>query len=335
VAKGGCGIVSAWHEVRSKMKTRRATRHEGRPEMFERMRRAHAVTRIRRHLAGWRPYLPVALGVLMLIASQSFWGIASAQVASTVLQRVRKIGVGPLSATAFTIEVDHRQYIVTTKHVVASLKGPEEAVTFCEHSATCQAIPVTVLRCDDPIDIAVLVPRTQQTAAVPFEPDSKGALLGQDMYFLGFPYADNSLATTTGDLTVAFIRKGTFAALHRRNDATVIYLDGRINPGFSGGPIVYRDLNRAGSEFKVAGVMSGLRSEVAPVFRPEPIDPSNIKAEDRANGLIVVAKDGRHFKLMPSGEVVRSSSDIVFGYAIDHAVDLIRKSQAKGPLVSE
>jgi hypothetical protein len=259
---------------------------------------------------------------------------ASAQIPSNVLLRVKKIEVGPNSGTAFTIEVDRRQYIVTAKHVVATLKGTDETVTLCETSMKCQPTQVTVLRCDDPIDIAVLVPKTQQTVTYPLEPALADTFLGQDMFFLGFPYGDNSLVTTFSSITVAFIRKATFSAQQCKGNATLLYLDGRNNVGFSGGPIVYQDLNQSGSVFKVAGVVSGFRPEIGDVFKPELIEESNIVPEDRAKGLIIDTVDGRHFKLNRTGNVVSLNSDIVVGYAIDHAVDLIRKSQTKGPVVS-
>jgi hypothetical protein len=76
--------------------------------------------------------LPSTLITIGCVATLSVFGImetVSAQIPSNVLLRVKKIEVGPSSGTAFTIEVDRRQYIVTAKHVVATLKGTDETVT--------------------------------------------------------------------------------------------------------------------------------------------------------------------------------------------------------------
>ena len=47
---------------------------------------------------------------------------AYAQVTSNVLLRVLMIRAGDKIGSAFTIDVDGRQYLVTAKHVVANLK---------------------------------------------------------------------------------------------------------------------------------------------------------------------------------------------------------------------
>lgn len=259
--------------------------------------------------------------------------MAESQITSNVLLRVKRIQVGAASGTIFTIEVDKRQYLITAKHVVAALKDKDKAA-LCE-GKKCAEIPVTVLRCADPIDIAVLVPELQQTISFPLEPELKGAVFGQDMFFLGYPYADNSLVTNVGEQTVAFIRKATFSAQQRSDEATVLYLDGRNNPGFSGGPIIFRDINQAGLVLKVAGVVSGFRHELGDVYKPEPIEAAQIKPEDWALGHIVRGANGQYSRLNPTGDVVKVNTDIVVGYAIDHAVELIRKNKAQGPLVKE
>ena len=260
--------------------------------------------------------------------------MAETYLTANILKRVKRIVVGTTSGTTFTIEVDQRQYLITAKHVVATLKDKGE-ITVCESSKNCTALPVKVLRCADPIDIAVLVPEQQQTVAFELEPASKGMVFGQDTYFLGFPYADSSLVTNiAGDETVAFIRKATLSAQQQVDGATVLYLDGRNNLGFSGGPIVFRDLNRPGNIIKVAGVVSGFRNEFADVYKTEQIERSQIKPEDRAAGRILELADGRVIKLTPMDDLtVPNNSDIVIGYAIDHAVDLIRASKVEGPLV--
>jgi hypothetical protein len=47
-----------------------------------------------------------------------------------------------------------------------------------------------------------------------------------------------------------------------------VLLDGYNNPGFSGGPIVYRDLNQSSTVIRLAGVVSGFRPEVVPMSMP-------------------------------------------------------------------
>jgi Trypsin-like peptidase domain len=176
----------------------------------------------------------VALGLLVGSGMTQSIGVTS-----NVLLRVKRIIAGPASGTAFTIEVDKRQHIVTAKHVVATLNGDTSTIQLCEDHNKCADVQVTVLRCDDPIDIAVLVPSHQVSITHKLEPELKGMIVGQDVYFVGFPYADYSLTTNTEIQSIGFVRKALFSAQERKPNYTRIYLDGRNNSGFSGGPVVY------------------------------------------------------------------------------------------------
>jgi hypothetical protein len=73
---------------------------------------------------------------------------------ANVLKRVVRIIVGAASGTAFTIDVDGRQYLITAKHVVATLKDVHAKIQVCSDGSKCADTDVSILRCDDPIDIA-------------------------------------------------------------------------------------------------------------------------------------------------------------------------------------
>jgi len=47
---------------------------------------------------------------------------------------------------------------------------------------------VKIFRCEDPIDIAVLIPPHQLTVNFDLPFDKGSFFYGQDAYFLGFPY---------------------------------------------------------------------------------------------------------------------------------------------------
>ena len=103
---------------------------------------------------------------------------------SNVLKRVVRIIVGQASGTAFSLDVDGRHYLVTAKHVVATIKDAESTIQVCGDGGQCVDTPVSVLRCADPIDIAVLVPRKLLTATFVLPADSAGMVLGQDVFFV-------------------------------------------------------------------------------------------------------------------------------------------------------
>jgi len=80
--------------------------------------------------------------------------------------------------------------------------------------------------------------------------------------FLGFPYGlRSSIKGANGPYPLAIIKRGTISGsvpLDPSKKANEILLDGYNNPGFSGGPIVYRDLNQSSVVMNVIGVVSGL-----------------------------------------------------------------------------
>jgi len=271
-----------------------------------------------------------ALGVAV-IAGSNHPATAQTGVPANVLLRTKRIVSGAGSGTAFTIDVDSRQYLITAKHIMAQTPGTKGIVRLCDAEAKCNEVAVSILRCADPVDIAVLVPDHQLTVAFELLPETKGMIFGQEVFFVGYPYGDTSLNTNTPDGDIGFIRRATLSAQEKKPGWVRLYLDGRNNPGFSGSPIVYRDLNRPDVQFKVAGVISGYRPDITEVMRPIPIEPSAITAEDRARSVIIDMADGTHRKLTPTGDYVSGNTGIVVGYSIDAAVDLIRQSELKGP----
>jgi hypothetical protein len=279
-----------------------------------------------------RPLATLCMIVLAITLLCLFVAPARAQLTTNVYDRVLMIRVGNSYGTGFTLDVDGRQYLVTAKHVVAGL-GADDILLIYRHDAWAP-VPVKVFRCDDPVDIAVLVAPTQLTVSLPLEAGMKGVRYGQDMYFAGFPYQlHTSAPSVNGGYPVAFVKKAVMSGEVKEDGASVILLDGYNNPGFSGGPLLYRDLDRTASIFKVAGVVKGFRADITPVFKPEEIKPDQVTREDIARERIVHTQDGRTLRLNDTGEVVKLNSDILVGYNISYAIDLIRKNPI-GPLIS-
>lgn len=271
--------------------------------------------------------------ILAFIGLLAFGEQAMAEVVgmtSNVLRRTKRILVGAGAGTAFTIDVDKRQYLVTAKHVVAGINGDKGKVKICEN-ADCEEIEVTILRCPDPIDIAVLIPPKQMTVTYALPPEGKGMVIGQDVYFVGYPYGDLALTTLAGTESIGFVRKGVFSAQQKGENFTRMYIDGRNNEGFSGSPLVYLPQGKPGFDFKVAGVISGYRSDFTEVKKLMPIAANAITPEDRSQNLIVDMADGSHRKLTGTETYVQGNSGIVIVYPIEHAVEIIKASEVKGP----
>jgi hypothetical protein len=276
---------------------------------------------------------PIAVAVLSLSAVLTPLG-ARSQVTSNVFERVLSVRVNAGTdhegtATAFTLDVDGREYLITAKHVVQGLMDKDKIDVFVHDGWS--PITVEIFCCEDPVDIAVLVPPRQLTVNYDLPFDKTRITFGQDTFFLGFPYGIMpSGRGVNGVYPLAVVKKGTFSGqlvLDSAKKATMLLLDGYNNPGFSGGPIVYHDANEGGYALKLAGVVSGFIPEVVPDMKEHDIaSPAEAgKAAKAQPWRIRRRSNGTYFEYVDSGTFVALNTGIVQGFFIDPAIDLIRQ----------
>lgn len=204
-------------------------------------------------------------------------------ITANVIYRVFRLKVGLETGTAFTIEEEGREYLVTARHIAHSLQGTSEIEVFKDR--VWFPLQVTVIgHAPGEVDISVLAPaeRLTPTRPLPLPASSKGLTYGQEAFFLGFPYGigDNFLRETGHPLP--FVKRVTVSTLFGKP----YLLDGHNNPGFSGGPVVFCPPAR--KEFQVAAVVSGYQSARASVRDQEDRDT---EFHLRENTGIVVAYD--------------------------------------------
>jgi len=128
------------------------------------------------------------------------------------------------------------------------------------------------------------------------------------------------------------IKKATISGeipLDPEKKISLLLLDGYNNPGFSGGPIVYRDLTSATSSpsFDVVGVVHGFRPELVPTMKMHDI-PSPEAASDVAKSQpwrIAQKTNGTWFEYVDTGDFVSLNTGIVQAFGIQPAIDLIKQ----------
>lgn len=226
--------------------------------------------------------------------------VARAQVpTSNVLFRVLKIKTATSTGSAFTIEVDGKQYLITARHLLRGF-GSEGEVELWIEGRWSRVKARALYPSREAVDVAALDLGRPVTITFPLEPSSGGLALGQQVYFLGYPYGLGSSVSAPvppGFGEIPFLKSGIVSALDDRDpDASVLYLDGQNNPGFSGGPIVF--WHSASGSFRVAGVVRGYRNESLPVLKRKDLENPEAKAHNdlytRANSGIVIGYDIRH-----------------------------------------
>ena len=220
-------------------------------------------------------------------------------VTSNILQRTFRIkNIKEETGTCFTIDVDNRQYIVTARHIVEGLVG--QSIVSIRYEEEWKGLQVTLVgHGKGAVDISVLAAEHWKSVTLPLPPISGEApmFLGQDVYFLGFPHGlESNVGALNSNFPLPLVKKGIVSRVPSSQETML--LDGHNNPGFSGGPVVFRPPQR-GNDFCVAGVVSGYRFTVEPVY------------ENQGKEQI---------------GYYESNTGIILAYNINHALELIRQN---------
>ena len=205
---------------------------------------------------------------------------------------------GEQYGSAFTLDVDGNEYLVTARHLLDEAKDEFDLRLFRNGSwETVRAQVVGHGRGE--LDVSVLrLPERLTSDGKPVIPTLAGLVLGQDAFFLGFPYkAWSNVGELLGGMPCAFVKKGTISAI-QFEDPQVIHLDAINNEGFSGGPVFFYSPQRP-REGRVAGVVSKYRVEFAQVL--------DAKGEE-------------------TGMTVAYNAGFLVAYGIGHVLDIIRQS---------
>ena len=173
--------------------------------------------------------------------------------ATNFLQRTLLIRVGDSLGTAFTVDREGRQYVVTARHVIEDL-APDNGIEI-RHQRLWKRLPVNVVGVGTgETDVAILKYHRQLTPTHPLEPSTAGMVIGQQACFVGFPFGwEGGAEEINSGFPIPFLKAGIISAsvIGKTNR---IYVDAHGNPGFSGGPLVFSPPGRP-SKYKVAGVV--------------------------------------------------------------------------------
>lgn len=271
-----------------------------------------------------------------LISRPSF--AQSAQVTTAALYRTFMIHTVFGLGTAFSIDVDKREYWITAKHMLTGIKsGPAGAYT--AKSATVSLLSqkgesiqgrdqqwvtetFAVMDPGKDIDILVLVPTH---ALLPAEGslnvDPGGIGFGADCEFVGFPYGGGWKAHTDTDtlLWLPYVKHCTVSG-EISEPVRLWVLDGINNEGFSGGPVLFN----TGTNQKVFAVISGFHTEAVDVL-PAPT------TADRTTSAVPPPPELPGQTATSNKQIVNVNSGFILAFDIQPAIEAIR-SNPIGPL---
>ena len=217
-------------------------------------------------------------------------------ITSNVIQRTFQISFGKDRGTCFAIDYENLQYIVTARHIVEAITDSE--IIHIAHEQEWKNCSVNLVgHCEGKVDISVLAAGVQLAPQLSLPPTSVGIVLGQDVYFLGFPYGLSSeIENLNRNFPFPLVKKAILSAFE--SETGPLLLDGHNNPGFSGGPVIFSEWGKRANEFSVAGVISGYQYNMEPVYLEGKRTPLEFKY----------------------------NTGIIAAYGIKHAVDLIRQN---------
>ena len=205
--------------------------------------------------------------------------------------------------------------MITARHLVEGVAAGDSVELFHEKQWKKLAVDVVGIGCNG-IDVTVLACPIQLAPPLPLEASNEGLVLGQPVYFLGFPFGwDSGLENINRGLPVPFVKAGVVSAMILGN-ASHIYVDAHGNKGFSGGPVVFVPNGRSANEFRVAGV-------VAEDPRPR------LEAVVDRFGQPILGEDAQPISYFPENQ------GFVVAFDIRHATDLIEANPIGFPLLTE
>jgi len=174
---------------------------------------------------------------------------------TNVSLRVLLIGRSEDTATAFYIERNNLQYIITARHVFEDENYPSKSAIKFRIGKEWIEKNVEIFYHKSKVDVAVLRLIDHEDFKPKYAVDFDNRIdMGGELYFLGYPYGLSMEDFQTGDndRPLPLIKKGIFSGVLMEDGQRIFLLDGHNNPGFSGGPVYYRTTN---SVF-IAGVIS-------------------------------------------------------------------------------
>ncbi|ALT76009.1 S1 family peptidase [Paucibacter sp. KCTC 42545] len=162
--------------------------------------------------------------------------------------------------TAFTLDVDGNEYLITARHLLDHDTGVHEIQLFRRRQW--QKIDCTIVAVGrGELDIAVLqAPMRLTDPEFKVDPKFGDCYVGQDMFFVGFPYKMSvDYGPNADGQPGVFLKKGALSAVDA-GPPKALYIDALNNEGFSGGPLYYfRNGNM--NDPCIAGVVSKFKIE--------------------------------------------------------------------------
>lgn len=268
--------------------------------------------------------------LLIVLAPSTF-----AQPTMNILSRVVMVESSFGRGSAFSVDIDRREYWFTAKHLLTGAHHPPYGSISATRTTLRLLNPggqgeqwlpenFKIIDPGNDIDIAVLAADGPIMSKPDQEPeaDSTGMTFGGDCHFVGFPYGGGWRAKmdTGGEFWMPYIKHCTVSGLIAEPQRIWI-LDGLNNPGFSGGPVEFRGPNNIS---RIAAVISGYLPEAAEVNVLTPISPPKKSSAPKKSAPANGSNQASQPNPPKSRQTVDLNSGLIVAYDIGPAIAAIR-----------
>lgn len=196
--------------------------------------------------------------VLIIIIPQLI--LAQEYLATDILSGVFHFRYNGESGTTFLINKDSSNYFVTAKHVLQNPKYGEKLTIEIYQDSLWRTLTGKVYFDKlKNVDIALMELEGMDFLQSAISLKDIQTVLGDEGFFLGFPYG--LITSDKGNVNDGFplplVKKAVFSGTTTNNGVQTLLLDGHANPGFSGGPVLFKDrLKNGDNKYHLVGVVS-------------------------------------------------------------------------------
>ena len=238
-------------------------------------------------------------------------------ITTNVIRRTFHINSEKQAGTAFTIDQNGRQYLVTAYHVVDEID--KVRCIDISHEGRWKRVPVSIIGIDEELDVAVLACNLQLSPEYSLEPTIANLTYGQQLYYLGFPFGwDSGNSQMNRGFPIPFVKSAILSAMPEGGGKT-LFIDTILNKGFSGGPVVFKPQGQ--SHYQVAGVVVNYPTPILePVVNKHEEAAKDFRGEDlyfqENPGLAIVTEISRVVELIndnPKGFLLPKKSGEMIG----------------------
>ena len=226
---------------------------------------------------------------------------------SGVTQYVFEIVVGNSQGTCFMVADSNQSYLVTARHLFEKTLNQSFINFSIAYDTSWQQMKGQVFfHNDSNVDVAI-IKINQDLGGIKLK-GSPGIVFGQDSYFLGFPFGIrvNDNGNINNNYPLPFMKKATIGAIYKINKIYYLLMDGNNNGGFSGGPVVVKNLLTASDQsWYLAGVVKGYMKQIDSTSLEISLPSNNPKMKNKIlhqqiqyfeNSGIMVATETRYIK---------------------------------------